>query len=213
MKKSKSVIIFIVFLVVIVLITSFIFVFQRDKTDRVLNMYNKIKDSQNFTFTMEEVNSETQYKISISQRGTDTNIDMQTANEHTSTLIVEGHVYFIMHDEQEYYTYDSDNTDGDIILGGLKDISDKEYIHGTEEIFGKSYYYEEFEDISTFMILLDLNEDSKVKTRFYFDGDEIAYIKNIVSDNGEEQEELLKVTLEYSVDDSLFEIPSEYAEM
>ncbi len=211
MKKSKIAIMLVVLLVVIVVL--FVLIFPQDKTDRVLSMYNNIQENQNYTFSMEEVNSETQYKISITQRGTDVNIDMQTENEHTSTLVVEGHVYFIMHDEQEYFNYDSDDTDGDIILSGLKDISNVEYENGREKIFGQNYYYEEFEGISSFLILLNANEDSIIKTRFYFDGDEIVYIKNIVTNEDMELEELLKVTLEYDIDDSLFEIPSNYAEM
>ena len=60
--------------------------------------------------------------------------------------------------------------------------------------------------------MLNESESSIIKTRFYFDGNDIAYIKNIVQDEESTQEELLKVTLKYSVDESLFEIPEDYAE-
>ena len=53
-----------------------------------------------------------------------------------------------------------------------------------------------------------LDEDG-VKTRIYFDkNSNIAYIKTIFGD----QSELLKVKLTYDADDSLFEIPADYAE-
>ena len=61
-----------------------------------------------------------------------------------------------------------------------------------------------------FMIsnLININ-DTNVKTRFYFDSkNNLTYIKTIL-DN---KQELLKVTLEKDVKDSIFEIPSDYAE-
>lgn len=61
-----------------------------------------------------------------------------------------------------------------------------------------------------FMIsnLININ-DTNVKTRFYFDSkNNLTYIKTIL-DN---KQELLKVTLKKDVKDSIFEIPSDYAE-
>ena len=56
--------------------------------------------------------------------------------------------------------------------------------------------------------LININ-DTNVKTRFYFDSkNNLTYIKTIL-DN---KQELLKVTLEKDVKDSIFEIPSDYAE-
>ena len=61
-----------------------------------------------------------------------------------------------------------------------------------------------------FMVSSMLNVDeSNIKTRFYFDSkDNLVYIKTL---NGDQQE-LLKVKLENDVNDSAFEIPSNYAE-
>ena len=56
------------------------------------------------------------------------------------------------------------------------------------------------------------NEESNIKIRFYFNGDELAYIKNIVTNKDGQEEELLKTSLVYSVDDSLFVVPEDYAE-
>ena len=77
-------------------------------------------------------------------------------------------------------------------------------------IKGKKYSYEEYDGSSMFMIsnLININ-DTNVKTRFYFDSkNNLTYIKTIL-DN---KQELLKVTLEKDVKDSIFEIPSDYAE-
>ena len=53
----------------------------------------------------------------------------------------------------------------------------------------------------------------KIKTRFYFENDTIKFIKNIIEHDGEISEELLEIDCELDADDSLFEIPEEYAEL
>ena len=57
-----------------------------------------------------------------------------------------------------------------------------------------------------------LNDDeSQVKTRFYFDKDNnLVYIKTIFS---QMEEETLKIEISSDIDKSLFEIPSEYMEI
>ena len=52
-------------------------------------------------------------------------------------------------------------------------------------------------------------DEQVIKTRFYFDKDNnLVYVKTIYDGN----EELLKISLSNNVEDSLFEIPSNYAE-
>lgn len=213
LKSKKSIIIFSV-IIIILLIVALTFIFKQEQNDRVLNMYKKICDNQDFTFSMEEQSEDIKYNVSMAQRGTDVCIDMYTDNEHTTTLVLEKNAYFIMHDSEEYYEYSSDDIDADIIISSLKKMTQKSYITGREEINGKTYYYEEYENNDTdFLIFVNINEDSTVKTRFYFDGNDIAYIKNIVTTDDEQQEELLKITLEYDVQEELFEIPENYAEL
>lgn len=210
MKKS-----FIIFLVIVIvlIITSFIFISNGNRVDRLENLYNKISSSENYTFSMEEINSEYNYKMKVSQRKNDINIDMKSGDDYTSTLIVDGQVYVIMHNLQEYYCVNSNDVDGDIIISGLKNASKKEYINGKEEIFGKTYYYEEYNDVTDFFMLLHETEHSKIKTRFYFENDKLIFIKNILVDEEQKQEELLKVTIDYSVENQTFEIPKDYAEL
>ena len=102
-----------------------------------------------------------------------------------------------------------DYKDADIIKNGLSEISEKSYESGHEKINGKNYYYEEYDDIGAFFIMTKYDEQNEIKTRFYFDNNgNLTYIKTIYG----EESELLKVNLENSVDDSLFEIPANYAE-
>lgn len=214
MQKKKIVIT--VILLIIILGIAFIFIFQGEKSDRVLSMYKKIKDSEEFTFSMEEVESDIQLKITVTHMGENINIDSENDGMLSSTLLLDGDIYFISHDEKEYYNYDIDDEEienMDIILSALAGVEEKEYTQGEENIYGISYYYEEYDNMVDLLMLTSANDESEVKTRFYFDGDEIVYIKNIVTNGETEQEELLKVTLEYEADSTLFEIPSDYAEL
>ena len=210
--QKKSVIIFSV-IIIILLIMALILIFKKEKIDRVLSMYENIRNSQNFTFYMEEQNSEFKYKVSLAQRGTDVSIDMYVDEEHTTTVVLQNEAYYIMHDEEEYYNYGDEKIDSDVVLSGLNNITKNQYTTGREEIQGKSYYYEEYDNNTMdFIIFANINETSTVKTRFYFDGDNIVYIKNIVTSEDSTQEELIRATLSNDIDERLFDIPEDYAE-
>ena len=57
---------------------------------------------------------------------------------------------------------------------------------------------------------INYEEESVIKTRFYFDHNKIAYIKTVIDDS---EEEILKVNFSDEVNESLFEIPDDYAEI
>ena len=139
-----------------------------------------------------------------------TSIDQYSGDSHSTTLVENGNTYLVLHDRKEYYIYERNNVEQSILTDGLKDLLGKSYTVGTEKIQGKNYNYEEYDGSTVFMIsnTPQLDEDG-VKTRIYFDkNSNIAYIKTIFG----EQSELLKVKLTYDADDSLFEIPADYAE-
>ena len=211
--SKKSIILFSLIIVILIII-ALVCIFKKEKKDRVYNMYDKIKNSQNFTFSMEEQADDIDYKVIMAQRGTDVSIDMFSTDEHTTTLVLQNEAYYIMHNRQEYFNYIDEEIDSDIVLSGLYNVTKKDYISGREQIEGKSYYYEEFDNETTdFIIYADINETSKVKTRFYFDDDQIVFIKNIVTSEDLNQEELIKADLQYDIDQKLFEIPDDYAEV
>ena len=199
--------------IIILLIIALILIFKGESKDRVKNMLDKIKNSEKFTFTMEEKTSDIDYKVSMAQRNKDISIDMYSDEEHTTTLVLKNESYYIMHNDKEYYDFGDEKVDSDLVIGSLENISKNEYISGKETIFGTTYYYEEFnnEDME-FIIYANINESSNVKTRFYFKGNEICYIKNIINSEDGNQEELIKTSLIYKADDKLFEIPEDYAE-
>lgn len=196
-------------LIIILIVTIVIALTQKNK-DLTIKMYKDICEKENYTFSMTEENLDIDYDLTISKRQEDMSIEAKSDDEHTTTLIKNGEAYYIMHLEKEYYVYDSSYEIGaDLIRSGLAGIDEEKYITGNEKINGKSYYYEEYEGIPTFIIWSHYDDESSIKTRFYFDKGNIVYIKTII----DESDELLKIEFSDEVDDSSFEIPDDYAEM
>ena len=157
-----------------------------------------------------DLKQEIDYKLSVTKKNENICIDGNTNGEHTSTLVNEGFTYYIIHNQKEYYCFDSNEADleVDILKDELAGINGKKCKTGHEKINGKDYYYEEYDGISAFAVTLSYNEESNAKARFYFDEKNIAYIKNII--NGET--ELLKVEFSDIINEDVFNIPSDYAE-
>ena len=196
-------------ILIIILFVVVIFAITHEEKDLTIKMYNDICQKENYTFLMKEESLDINYSLTISKRKNDMSIEAKSDDDHTTTLIKDGTAYYIMHLEKEYYLYDSNEIDADIIKNGLNGIDEESYTRGQEKINGKNYYYEEYNDISTFFIWSKYDEEKEIKTRFYFNNGKIVYIKTI----SEDTEELLKIEFSDNVDDSVFEIPNDYAEM
>lgn len=199
-KVAGAIAIFVLIIVgIIVLIT-------RDTQSKVAKLYNEFIENGEYLFEMK--NGDT-YEITIAQKGEQTSIDMDNAGEKTTTLVKDGVTYLILHSEKEYIVYENDISDSNIITDMFSSLIDVSYNEGKEEINGTKYNYEEYEGFAGFMISTSKDiEESEVTTRFYFDGNDLKYIKTLYGD----EEELLQVNVSYEVDDSVFEIPSDYAE-
>ena len=215
MKKNKGISLVIIILVIIGIIfcISRIINKKNDQTQKLSKIYEDLNSSQTYQFEWEQNNSN---KTIIARDEDKTLIDQyskedDTANQsHTKTLIKDNVTYLILPDRKEYYVYEGNNVDQTFLTDGIKDIMSKEHTNGTEKVRGKKYDYEEYDGSSMFLLLNSLNlDESDVKTRFYFDKKgNLVYIKTIYGD----QHELLKVSLNKSVDSSVFDIPSDYAE-
>lgn len=208
MKKSIISKIVFVILIIILIIAISIAVTHKEK-DFTIKMYDKICQNENYTFSMKEENMDMNYTLSVSKKGSDMSIDSKSDNDHTTTLIKDETAFYVMHEEKEYYQYDGNQIDADIIKNGLSGISEKSYVSGHEKINGKNYYYEEYDDIGAFFIITKYDEQNGIKTRFYFDNGKISYIKTTSG----EDEELLKIDFSDNVDENSFEIPDDYAEL
>lgn len=215
MKKNKRIFLIVIVILIIAIIFGIVKIVNKNspKEQRLSKIYQDLEDSQTYLF---EIEKNSNNKTIMAKKGDKTIIDQYTKNSetnvenHTTTLVKDNNTYLILHDRKEYYVYTENNVEQTIVTDGLKEIISKSYTTGTEKIKGKKYSYEEYDGSSMFMIsnLININ-DTNVKTRFYFDSkNNLTYIKTIL-DN---KQELLKVTLEKDVKDSIFEIPSDYAE-
>lgn len=200
----KKVILFIILIVLIIVVVQVI----RSKTgtkEHLKELYSNLEKSQEYQFSMDDG----QNKTVISKKGSSTAIDMYIGEEHTTTLVKDQNTYQILHDRKEYYTYEGNSADEQILLDELEPIVNTEHKNGKEKIQGKNYEYEEFEGISTFMNYTGLGINTEnIKTRFYFKGKNLKFIKTIY--DGEET--LQKIDISYKVSQDLFEIPKDYAE-
>ena len=215
MKKNKGINLILVILVIIgiIFVISKIINSKSSDEQKLAKIYEDLNSSKSYYFQMERNSNN---KIIMAQKGDKTIIDQyskegeNSTQTHTTTLIKDNNTYLILHDRKEYYVYEENNVDQTILLDGIKEIMNKDFSRGNEKVRGKKYNYEEYNGSSIFMISNTLNiDENEVKTRFYFDKkDNLVYIKTI---NGEDTE-LLKINITQDVDDSIFDIPSDYAE-
>lgn len=206
MKKKQ--IIPLVILVVVIL--ALIFIFTRNKGDnqkRLLQIYSQLESSQEYLFEMKQDENN---KTIMAKKGEKTIIDQYSKDSHTTTIIKENDTYLVLHDREEYYIYRHNNIEQSVLTDGLKEIINKKFTIGTEKIKGQKYNYEEYQGSTMFMQSSSLDvEENDIRTRFYFDSNEnLVYIRTI---KGVTQE-LLNIKIDKEVDDSIFEIPANYAE-
>lgn len=206
-KKIKKAILVILVAIVLVIVIIKIMSGKKEDMKRLENLYNELNASQTYLFEMQENDED---KTIMAKKGDKTIIDDYTEDSHTTTIVKDNNTYLVLHDREEYYVYEQNNVEQSILTDGLQDVVSKEFVTGTEKVKGKKYSYEEYQGSTMFMEAssLDVNEED-IKTRFYFDNNNnLVYIRTIKGVN----QELLKINIQKEVDDSIFEIPSTYAE-
>ena len=207
--KKKKIKTLVIILILIAIVVGLILILTRpkEKIKRLTNLYNDLNMSQMYLFEMQKSENE---KTIMAKKENKTIIDDYTENTHTTTIVKDDNTYLVLHDKQEYYIYGQNNVVQTILTDGLQEVISKDFSTGTEKVKGKKYLYEEYQGSTMFMEAssLEVNEED-IKTRFYFDdNNDLAYIRTI---KGVHQE-LLKIDIQKEVDDSIFEIPSNYAE-
>ena len=215
-KRKKVIIISVVSIIVIALIVTLVILLVNNSKNngesstnstKIAKLYNELSNEQSFSFTttLDDSNKET-YAKNNNTAYTDTIYD----GEESKFIIRDGNSYLLRDSDKIYYTYQNNEVNLNKVLEQLNEIKDTELIEGKEEIDGKNYNYEEYTGITNFAIkLTDDNNSEDVKTRFYFDGNDLVYIKTIIGNN----QELLSVEISNDVDSSLFEIPEDYRGM
>lgn len=177
---------------------------EEKKASQIEKLHSKLIEKQTYGITTTLDNENAIYYAKKDNKA----YNETTRNGKKSKFIVkDGNSYLVVDDQQAYYTYQNNETDLNKVISQLEEVKDKTYTEGKEKIEGKKYDYEEYEKVTEFL-MKDINniDEQKTKTRFYFDGDKLVYIKTIVGD----YEETLKVDISYEVDNKLFEIPSTY---
>ena len=209
MKKKKKIKLVVLILVIIAIVIVISKVAGNKKVDikRLSNLYQELNTSQTYLFDMEK---DSDNKTIMAKKGDKTIIDNTSAESHSTTIVKDNNTYLVLHDREEYYVYEQNNVEQTILTDGIGEIVNKEFKTGTEKVKGKKYFYEEYAGSTMFMSENTSNiSEEEIKTRFYFDNnDDLVYIKTIKGS----YQELLKIKVEKQVEDSLFEIPSNYAE-
>lgn len=211
-KKKKIIIISICAIIAIVILGMSIYLVTK-KVEEVSNeiklskLYEKMMKDETYSINF-KLNDDNQY--TVSRKGDVANIDTYSNGTHTTDIIKDNNTYLLMYSAQKYYTYENNSAELNELSNKLNEIvQSQEPIKGEEEINGKKYKYEEYKGVTYFLIDFE-NEfsEEETNTKFYFDGDDLKYIRTIMG----EDSELIEVDASYTVDNNLFEIPEGFQE-
>lgn len=210
MSKNKKIIIIssiiaVIVIIVAVLIYCMVFnYFEEDATSKVNKLYTQLQEKSvySFSITLDEENN-----MYYAKNDNSAYVDTINKGNESKFIIKDGNSYLLSDDDKTYYTYKNNETELEKIILTLEKLKDMSYAKGKEQIENRQYQYEEYETVTDFSFK-NISEQGKqtAKTRFYFDGNKLVYIKTII---GNEQE-ILKVKISDEVDENLFQIPSDY---
>lgn len=211
-KKQKIFIISVCIIVAIIIVGLIVYVVTKNEQEnvsknRLANMYEKMIQNQTYSITF-QLNDNNKY--TVSRKDDVANIDTYSDGKHTTNIIKDGNTYLLMYSTKRYYTYQNNVTGLGELANDLNEIiQSQEPEKGQEEVNGKNYRYEEYKGVSDFLMNTDEEiSEEDTNTRFYFDGNRLKYIRTIMGDKSE----LISVDVSYDVDNSVFEIPSDFQE-
>lgn len=215
-KKKKVILIIGIVILALAIIIGIIYWIGNERRDSVVldgsaSKVNKLcfeleeKQAYSFRTTLDKQN-----EIYYAKKNDVAYIETTYQGETSKLIIKNGNSYLLSDDEKIYYTYQNNETNLEKVTVQLEEIKKKQYTEGKEKIENKEYKYEEYEGITEFLVKdIEEIEEQTAKTRFYFNGDQLVYIKTIVGD----YQEVLKVDISDNVNDKLFEIPEDYKEV
>lgn len=213
MSKKKKIIIISICAIIAIVILGMSIYFATKKVEEVSNeiklskLYEKMMQNETYSINF-KLNDDNQY--TVSRKGDVANVDTYSNGTHTTDIVRDGNTYLLMYSTQKYYTYENNASELNELPNELNEIAQsQEPTKGEEEINGEKYKYEEYKGVSYFLIDFE-NElsEEETNTKFYFDGDELKYIRTIMGDDSE----LIQVDASFTVDNSLFEIPDGFEE-
>ena len=211
-KKHKLFITSICIIVAIIIVVLIVYIVTKNQEEsasknRLANMYERMIQNETYSITF-QLNDKNKY--TVSRKGDVANIATYNDGKHTTNIIRNGDTYVLMYNTKRYYTYQNNVTGLGELSNQLNEIiQSQEPEKGQEKIDGRNYRYEEYKGVSDFLMNTDEGiSEENTNTRFYFDGDDLEYIKTIMEDKSE----LIRVDVSYDVDDNIFEIPSDFQE-
>ena len=218
MSKKKKIIIAVssVIAILVVCLIIFLVVNNQSKTNasdeenrtntRLSKVYEKMNDKLTYSF---EATLDNENKMVIKRKNNQARKDLTLEGELTTQIVRDGNTYLLQEDTKKYYEYLNNELELTELATIIQDlINNQEPTKAQEELGGDKYECEEYKGTSYFWlepIEQSINEE-ETTIKFYFKGNNLKYIKTTIND----KEELLQVNIEYNVDDSEFEIPSEY---
>jgi len=212
MKKKSIIILIIVVIIVAVIGVTIFFINKHNNQSKLQSIYEKISSGQDYICIIEENENN---KIIYAKKGekylTETiskQADSNEEAEHTATIINEDKMYLVLHNREEYYTYPRGDNKENIFLDEMNQIVSENYQNGKEKVNGKNYNFEEYKGVFVYPNET-ISEEEKQTTKFYFKGNELTYMKIEMGN----KQKIRKIEIKFDVDDNIFEIPSNYAEV
>jgi len=221
MKENKKIIIAIIIVALIVIATICTIIIlnnqhqeeveqadieEENGVSKLENLADKMEQTQNYrvSLTLNKDNSRT-----TSKNGDMAKIEINDEGEKNTYIVKDNTTYMLVEESKKYYEYKNNISLLNDFENKTNEMINRNYTTGKENIEGKEYKYEEFKNISVFIInYKNTIDDSDTKTRLYFDGTDLKYIKTYVGD----VEQLLKVDMTFNNQkDSDYEIPQEYS--
>lgn len=175
--------------------------------NRLVNIYERMTQNETYSITF-QLNDNNRY--TVYRKGDVANIDTYDDGNHTAHIVKDGNTYLLMYEMNQYYIYQNNSSALTELTNELNEIiQSQESETGKEKIDGVNYRYEEYKGVSYFLMNTDEEvSEENTNTRFYFDDDNLKYIKTTTGDKSE----LISVNISYDVDDSVFDIPSDFQE-
>ena len=218
-KKRRIILISIAIIIILLTISGIVWYFVSNNNNanetvekgiensKLSKLYQELSSKNSFSF---ETVLDNENKMFYAKSGNVAYTDTNYNGNESKFVIKDGDSYLLVDDTKTYYTYKNNMVNLNKVQEAFDElINTGSFETGREEINGENYNYEQYVG-KTNLALQSFDDDTNnVKTRLYFKGDDLVYIKTISG----ETEELLKVNISYEVDQNLFEIPSDYREV
>lgn len=212
-KSHKKTIIIAIIAIIAVLAVAGVTALSMSKKDepeigqnKTIKLYDELTKKGTYTFNtfLDDEN-----KMYYSKKENVAYTDIVFEDEESKYVVKDGNTYLLDDEDKTYYSFNNNEMYLNKIEEELEEVKDLEYVAGKEIINNKEYKYEEY-NVATDLMFKYFNDirNKNAKTRFYYDGNKLVYIKTIVGD----YEELLKVDMSYNVDSKLLEVPADYQE-